>query len=326
MAAAMCCKQAVAIIFCFLLFSVEAPLRWWRSLLGRCGHSTDHRKKERKKERKEERKKERKKGIKVFGKGKDYNIGISRKSVIRRFHRRQVTSSNLPQSTTVPANPRQSTHKTVEPTTPHPVSASVGPTQLDRRQSSRRLRRDYVNAARANEKQTNVGHNKQCSAATACSMFMFRSRKTNLVRRLAKARKRRPPATDHEDSVHGLLRRLQDNQLEMLLAAVESRGRDSSHCVLVAQNGQVGREPHVLCCQSWRWPDLRQAGELRRLPTCRSACDPVYVCCNPYHWSRLCQPGVPLDPNFNFTSCGEDFIAEVCRQSAKMCLLLKSYD
>ena len=50
-------------------------------------------------------------------------------------------------------------------------------------------------------------------------------------------------------------------------------------------------DPHLLSCQIWRWPDLTHSSELKRLPVCHSAKDPVYVCCNPYHWSRLCKPG-----------------------------------
>ncbi|EZA55804.1 Mothers against decapentaplegic-like protein [Ooceraea biroi] len=50
-------------------------------------------------------------------------------------------------------------------------------------------------------------------------------------------------------------------------------------------------DPHLLCCQIWRWPDLEHSSELKRLPICHSAKDPVYICCNPYHWSRLCKPG-----------------------------------
>lgn len=50
-------------------------------------------------------------------------------------------------------------------------------------------------------------------------------------------------------------------------------------------------DPHLLCCQIWRWPDLEHSSELKRLPMCHSAKDPVYICCNPYHWSRLCRLG-----------------------------------
>lgn len=115
-------------------------------------------------------------------------------------------------------------------------------------------------------------------------MFMFRSRRATLTKRLLKARRRRG---GDDDGVARLLRELQDNQLGMLWAAVESRGRDMSSCVLLPKE----RQAHVLCCQTWRWPELVHGADLRRLPGCRSAGDPVYVCCNPYHWSRVYQPG-----------------------------------
>lgn len=129
-------------------------------------------------------------------------------------------------------------------------------------------------------------------------MFMFRSRRVTLTRRLTKAaRKRRPPGGGADDyaasaqHLENLLRQLQENQLEMLLRAVERGGGD---CILVRKERTPpsSPQPHLLCCQTWRWPEVRQASELRRLPSCRSASDPIYVCCNPYHWSRLCLPGM----------------------------------
>lgn len=133
-----------------------------------------------------------------------------------------------------------------------------------------------------------------CVEGKSSLMFMFRSRKTNLTKRLVKARKRRGNETrrtveEETESISTLLKKLQENQLEMLLRAIDTTGKDLRNCVLLPQS--FGEEPHVLCCQTWRWPDLRQGSELRRMPMCRSACDPVYICCNPYHWSRLCQPG-----------------------------------
>lgn len=88
-----------------------------------------------------------------------------------------------------------------------------------------------------------------------------------------------------------LLKRFKESQLEMLLAAIESRGADLSACVLLPRDQPPMLDPRLLCCQLWRWPDLRQATELKRLPVCRSSKDTVYICCNPYHWSRLCKPG-----------------------------------
>lgn len=128
----------------------------------------------------------------------------------------------------------------------------------------------------------------------ACFMFMFRSRRTTLTKRLVKARKRRSDETRRqieEEGLAALLKKLKDNQLEMLLSAVESQGMQLSNCILLPRECREN-EPHVLCCQTWRWPDVRQGNELRRIPACRSAADPVYICCNPYHWSRrLWQPG-----------------------------------
>ncbi|KZC04010.1 Mothers against decapentaplegic like protein 6 [Dufourea novaeangliae] len=60
--------------------------------------------------------------------------------------------------------------------------------------------------------------------------------------------------------------------------------------------GNAPIDPHLLCCQIWRWPDLAHPSELKRLPVCHSAKDPVYICCNPYHWSRLCKPESPPPP------------------------------
>ncbi|XP_034941203.1 mothers against decapentaplegic homolog 6 [Chelonus insularis] len=53
---------------------------------------------------------------------------------------------------------------------------------------------------------------------------------------------------------------------------------------------------HLLSCQIWRWPDLNHSSELKKLPVCHSAKDPSFVCCNPYHWSRLCKPESPPPP------------------------------
>ncbi|KAK9871399.1 hypothetical protein WA026_011652 [Henosepilachna vigintioctopunctata] len=121
-------------------------------------------------------------------------------------------------------------------------------------------------------------------------MFMFRSKRHTLSKRLVEEyRKRAKEQTNDERlEVGTLLRRLQEKQLQMLLSAVTSRGQDSTNCVLLPRED----EPHVLCCRAWRWPDLRQASELRRMPMCRSAADSVYICCNPYHWSRLCLPAL----------------------------------
>lgn len=157
--------------------------------------------------------------------------------------------------------------------------------------------------------------------------FMFRSKRTSLIKRLWKLRIRNEHETscqteefelepegcfsNTESNSEGcgccnsrasnteilvrtnLLKKLEEHQLEMLIQAVESKGADLSACILLPRDnaGTTAVDPHVLSCQVWRWPGLRESNQMRRLPGCRSAKDPVYTCCNPYHWSRLCQPG-----------------------------------
>ncbi|XP_069674969.1 mothers against decapentaplegic homolog 6 [Periplaneta americana] len=167
-------------------------------------------------------------------------------------------------------------------------------------------------------------------------MFMFRTKRNTLAKRLWKARvvKREHEASGETETFSSssstsycccccsnrhtnscsqqqqcysaemvrsdLLKRLKESQLELLLAAVESRGADLSACVLLPRDQPPLLDPRLLCCQLWRWPDLRQAAELKRLPVCRSSKDPVYICCNPYHWSRLCKPESPPPPYCRF--------------------------
>lgn len=120
--------------------------------------------------------------------------------------------------------------------------------------------------------------------------FMFLSKRRLLIKRLLKLRvcgpHEAPGALEEGDN---LLKKLEEHQLEMLVAAVESRGADLSACVLLPQDEDVVW--HVVSCRLWRWNNLQDAGQVRRLPGCRSAQDPVYICCNPYHWSRLYEPG-----------------------------------
>ncbi|XP_046734329.1 mothers against decapentaplegic homolog 6 isoform X2 [Diprion similis] len=74
------------------------------------------------------------------------------------------------------------------------------------------------------------------------------------------------------------------------------RSRNSAGATPASTGRNNAVEPHLLCCQIWRWPDLADSDELKRLPVCQSDQDPVYVCCNPYHWSRLCKPESPPPP------------------------------
>lgn len=149
--------------------------------------------------------------------------------------------------------------------------------------------------------------------ASPCFMFMFRSRKAALVKRALKSRRiglgdahqqeqQQQEATQQlKGAALQLLRRLTEAQLELLVAALDSRGGDPGECVLVPRN--LGEEcvggrplpPHLLMVWVWRWPDLHthqyNNTPLRRLPTCAARNDHVYVCANPYHWARLLQTG-----------------------------------
>lgn len=135
------------------------------------------------------------------------------------------------------------------------------------------------------------------------SSFMFRSKRNSLVKRLWKHRvtltKDETTSTNQnaEDLelkyiVQSMLKRLKENQLTSLVQAVESRGGDTTTCVLVPKGDRRTVAPQVLCCQLWRWPDVKHPFELKKLACCESTNDSVDICCNPYHWSRLCKAGM----------------------------------
>lgn len=108
-------------------------------------------------------------------------------------------------------------------------------------------------------------------------------------------------------TAQSFLKRLKESQLEQLVEAVESNGGDHTDCVLFPQGEiRLGRrtvDPQVLCCQLFRWPDVKHVGELKRLHfNCKSSrasgddTNSGHVCCNPYHLSRLCRPESPPPP------------------------------
>lgn len=95
-----------------------------------------------------------------------------------------------------------------------------------------------------------------------------------------------------------------DSQLETLCQAIECglsstdvssktlpQHYQPTDCVLVPRALIQGVEPQVIACRLWRWSDLDDPSEIKRVPKCPNEKDPIYVCCNPAHWSRLCQPG-----------------------------------
>jgi hypothetical protein len=106
---------------------------------------------------------------------------------------------------------------------------------------------------------------------------------------------------DAHQLFRGLMNQLKkDIQLEMLCLAIEgglsadvasSKPYQPTDCVLVQRQLIHDEEPQVIACRLWRWSDLYDPNEIKRIPKCPNEKDPIYVCCNPAHWSRLCQPG-----------------------------------
>lgn len=98
-------------------------------------------------------------------------------------------------------------------------------------------------------------------------------------------------------ATYSLLKRLKEKALDSLLEAVESRGGVPSDCVMVSRTevklgGHVASPP-LLVCRLYRWAELQHPAQLKALCECKSfgAPDSLTVCCNPYHYSRLCGPG-----------------------------------
>lgn len=188
-------------------------------------------------------------------------------------------------------------------------------------------------------------------------MFMFRSKRATLIRRLLKSRLIHESLGENEELLRThVIARLHDIQLEALVTAIEqgnNAGSSNSSCVPVfsgtpsgspqdivatavastPENGggssgfcccgsapaasppptllsgarETARRsaleqqppPHFLCCQTYRWPELSSSSELKQLPQCTcdyNISDSALVCCNPYHWSRLCGPESPPPP------------------------------
>ncbi|NXV38380.1 SMAD6 protein, partial [Rissa tridactyla] len=96
-------------------------------------------------------------------------------------------------------------------------------------------------------------------------------------------------------AAHALFKKLKDEELELLVQAVESRGAWESGCVWAPRGAKQALPPQVLLCRLYRWPDLRQPHELKHLCYCaggRGGCgDAAALCCNPHHFGRLAAPG-----------------------------------
>ncbi|NP_001091249.1 uncharacterized protein LOC100037050 isoform X1 [Xenopus laevis] len=137
---------------------------------------------------------------------------------------------------------------------------------------------------------------------------MFRSRRAGLVRRLWRSRAggdggvsccglSEEPAGSPElrAAASAVLKRLKEEAVCVLLEAVESRGAAPGLCVMVTRHGPP---PQLLLCSLFRWPELQHPGQLKALSWCQGVAgsDKNSVCCNPYHYSRVCAPESPPPP------------------------------
>lgn len=89
-----------------------------------------------------------------------------------------------------------------------------------------------------------------------------------------------------------------ESQLETLCQAIEyglqidnnkllPHQYQPTDCVLVPRGSIEGEEPQLIACRLWRWNDLYDCNSIKRIPSCPNSLDPIYVCCNPAHWSRI---------------------------------------
>lgn len=100
-------------------------------------------------------------------------------------------------------------------------------------------------------------------------------------------------------TAHAFLKRLKERSLDALVKAIETKG--SGECVMVQSTelrlgGAHHISPQYLLCKMYRWSDLPLSARLKALCHCQSfgAVESTKVCCNPYHYSRLCGPGKHL--------------------------------
>ncbi|XP_015250569.1 PREDICTED: mothers against decapentaplegic homolog 6-like [Cyprinodon variegatus] len=107
---------------------------------------------------------------------------------------------------------------------------------------------------------------------------------------------------DIASAAHTFLKRLKDRSLDALVKAVETKGGIPGECVLVPRTELRLSAHHVspqyLLCRLFRWSDLPLSARLKALCHCQSFAsgDSAKVCCNPYHYSRLCGPESPPPP------------------------------
>ena len=112
-------------------------------------------------------------------------------------------------------------------------------------------------------------------------MFRFRSRRSQLVSRLAgEAGEAGEEDGRRRRRLTNLLKRLEVAQLESLLAALETGGGEAGDC------WDCEESQHLTELGQLRWADLSSEDTLVRLPFCLSS-----SCSNPFHRARLATPG-----------------------------------
>ncbi|KAL3090294.1 hypothetical protein niasHS_006746 [Heterodera schachtii] len=102
-------------------------------------------------------------------------------------------------------------------------------------------------------------------------------------------------------AIESLVKKLKDRreQLESLISAVTSGGKQSTSCVTIPRSldGRLqvaGRKglPHVVYARIWRWPNVSKT-ELLKLRSCATPADHVdLICVNPFHYDRVVSSGL----------------------------------
>jgi MAD (mothers against decapentaplegic) family protein 4 len=98
-------------------------------------------------------------------------------------------------------------------------------------------------------------------------------------------------------AIESLVKKLRKKteELDALIRAVSSRGKEPSKCVTIPRtlDGRLQvceRKgfPHVIYTKLWRWPDIQKM-ELRHNDSCLYGFDLKCetVCVNPYHYERI---------------------------------------
>uniref|UniRef100_F6RBZ6 Mothers against decapentaplegic homolog n=1 Tax=Ciona intestinalis TaxID=7719 RepID=F6RBZ6_CIOIN len=117
-------------------------------------------------------------------------------------------------------------------------------------------------------------------------------RKRQLRRKLKRRILKQNPK--EEDSVqahvHALIASFEENQLENLFLALDSRGCDSAPCVQLSPEHQLDpsfmKQSHeIMVCKAFQWPDLENMSQLCLMPYCESP-QSNHICLNPYHYSK----------------------------------------